>query len=529
MGLILLYIGLLVFSASLVNQHFSKGAYAWVSALITLGIMTIVTIFYFSFVFEQKKSIARDTIYESGNIFEYISSRVSEVINSTHRSQKQLEYGGPSFDKIWEIDSSEFIKNLTGFQGILLLEDLTKVLKSNTRKGFRINELLPDLLLTLKSNHDRYLTLRSPKGKHIFVIQYPLSNNRTVVSLFHVDDIILIPHKNVALAKFDLLVLYGDILLCNTFMYKRPEDVQPHQLISYDTEIAGIELQAFLQPLKTYSNKYRDMLPTMLLACGYLLAFFVGFLFYLIQKFKGLGQQLYKANNAKTLFLANVSHEVRTPLHGIIGTVSLMQRTELEPKQSRYLQIITSSAQHLLSLINNLLDLTKIESNSFNFVGQPCDVQQLCKDAIELLSCKALEKKLDLDFKFRQDPSIQGVKIPPQAFTQILINLLGNAIKFTDRGKVSLSVNIKDEGQNASMDVIIEDTGIGIPADRRNVIYEKFSQVDEKESIVRGGTGLGLYLTKSLVEKLGGKITFESTPGLGTTFYIQIPVEKIYE
>ncbi|MEX2115059.1 MAG: ammonium transporter [Pirellulales bacterium] len=229
---------------------------------------------------------------------------------------------------------------------------------------------------------------------------------------------------------------------------------------------------------------------------------------------------------AKSQFLANMSHEIRTPLNGVIGMLDLLAGTELAPKQLRYAQIAKSSADTLLSLINQILDFSKIEAGKLELESTEFDLRVLVEDAAEMFVGRAQQKNLELACQISPDIERQLMG-DPDRLRQIVINLVNNAIKFTERGEVVLRVALEDETRDqVTVRLSVSDTGIGIPEDRRDRLFQSFSQVDVSTTRQYGGTGLGLAITKSLVELMGGRIGVDGRPGQGSTFWCTIKLGK---
>ena len=234
------------------------------------------------------------------------------------------------------------------------------------------------------------------------------------------------------------------------------------------------------------------------------------------------------ANQAKSEFLANMSHEIRTPMNAIVGLSSLLAMENVtNDKRKEFVKTLQLSAASLLELINDLLDIAKIESENIELEKIPFDLHQMLNEVISIMEIKAQEKKIDLLFEF--DPHLQGNFIgDPLRLKQIAMNLIGNAIKFTQTGTVTCK--IAGEGDPAlpeaiiSMDVI--DTGIGIARNQLEGIFDKFSQADTSITRKYGGTGLGLAITKKLVELMNGAITVASERGEGTAFSVRIPLAR---
>ncbi|HZC68539.1 MAG TPA: response regulator [Nitrospirales bacterium] len=237
------------------------------------------------------------------------------------------------------------------------------------------------------------------------------------------------------------------------------------------------------------------------------------------------------ANVAKSEFLASMSHEIRTPMNAIIGMADLLAETPLSVEQTKYVQIFRRAGDNLLDLINDILDLSKVEASQLGLERTGFDLNELVEKVTEMLSVRAHAKFLELAGSIAPEvpPYLVG---DPTRLRQVLLNLLGNAIKFTDSGEVALRVEVdksRGEDQGGSKSVAlrfaISDTGIGIPPDKLGTIFERFTQVDSSTTRKHGGTGLGLAICKRLVELMGGRIWVESSPGSGTTFYFTVCVE----
>lgn len=226
----------------------------------------------------------------------------------------------------------------------------------------------------------------------------------------------------------------------------------------------------------------------------------------------------------KSAFLANMSHEIRSPMNAILGFSELLEPEGLTPRQSQYVRAIRDSGASLLQLINDILDLSKLEAGKLELHPDPTDMRDSCEFLRTVFGQQAVVKSLQLQFEL--SPNLpRALLLDRLRLRQVLVNLLGNAIKFTDRGyvKTRVSWHSAEKGETGTLMIDVQDTGIGIPADKLEEIFQPFVQADSRRTAEREGTGIGLTIVKRVTELMGGNLTVESSVGQGTTFHLRFP------
>jgi signal transduction histidine kinase len=239
-----------------------------------------------------------------------------------------------------------------------------------------------------------------------------------------------------------------------------------------------------------------------------------------------LVEETNRANQAKSDFLANMSHEIRTPMNCIIGFSDLLAQENLTQDQHVSVDIIKESGKTLLNLINDILDFSKIEAGKLDIEVTDCSLTKMLNSVESMIKLKTQEK--GIEFKVIKGHGLpETICTDPTRVHQCLVNLVSNAMKFTEQGHVHIRVSMEERRDNPYIRFDVEDTGIGIPEDKQQTIFESFIQADESTTRIYGGTGLGLSITKQLAGLLGGKVTLASEIGIGSVFSLVMPTTKI--
>jgi two-component system sensor histidine kinase EvgS len=238
-------------------------------------------------------------------------------------------------------------------------------------------------------------------------------------------------------------------------------------------------------------------------------------------------RQAERSELAKSRFLAVMSHEIRTPMNAILASIEMLQQSPLEPNQRKLALTASTASEALLGLLDDVLDLSKLDAHRLELETMPTDIERLAQKVVDVVTVKARDKALPIHLSV-DNPSGAHAVVDPTRLRQILLNLLGNAVKFTQRGSIMLDIRVEGaQSHPGRIHARVRDTGIGIPKDQQTKLFQAYVQADSATTRQYGGTGLGLTICKELVELMGGQISLESTQDVGTTVSFTIPARLV--
>lgn len=514
------------------------------SACMTLALTGLL---YTQLAAQERQTLLEIVHEENALVRRIIEDNLKNAVFGLKRMAQRWEAAGGTPQDLWRKDASNYVLNF---------DALTTIEWADSNYTIRWVEPLAGneaaLGLNIAFDEERKNALKGAAQKNTITLTPPLDlvqGYRAVISYIplHIND----EFNGFLIGIYDIDAFLHSVLPDefeelfnlrltdnNALLYASAgaEEV-PHDLhVDSHSDIFAHDWTVTVWPNQKFFDNHRSLLPHMILSGGGLLSLLVGFSIFYALTARRQSQLLYKqtheleeaksvaerANTMKSEFLANMSHELRTPLNGVIGAADLLQSLKLNKTQRNYVEIISASGSRLLNLINDILDLSKIEAGEHDIKPRNVALKTLVDKTVHLMTPQIVQKKLDMTIRY--DPDIpEVVFLDDLAVEQILTNLLSNAVKFTDTGGVLLSIDmIESPHTSPRLHFAVADNGIGIPPDKVDDVFDKFSQLDSSSTKKHKGTGLGLAISKHLVALMDGDIGVRSTPGEGAVFWFEI-------
>lgn len=508
-----------------------------ITAFLVLGMTTLTT--WKIFQKQEYKAVLALAQQDALHLIVFIEETIQDEILALERMKQRWEALDGYSQNLWEVDAQNYVQDLVGFNGLRLYSKDLKVVKEKSRVSIAA---IPSLDTLSKENwkdlkNGRAIFLPSQRKDHLLVFD-PLMRSQEfdgmLVAELNLEEIFRQVIGQLHLGNYLISLVFEQRTIFSDGNLFSPVLGKP-LVYRLDKKFPSWEVRFFIT--ESVASVLNSKLVKIVLFIGILGALIIGVLVSfgqsLLQKKKELQQindQLLEttkkaesAEKAKSVFLATMSHEIRTPLNAVIGTVDLLLETEATPMQKKYFLRINHAGKTLLNLINDVLDISKLEAGGMKLECVPSDLWFHMKAVADNLQLRAREKNIDI---FVDLPS----QAPPHVYTdplrleQVLYNLGNNALKFTEQGSITFRLRLKAQIDSlATFRFEVIDTGIGISTEDEQRLFSLFSQLNTANTRKHGGVGLGLFICKKLIEMMGGQMGLISEKGKGSTFWVEVP------
>lgn len=453
-------------------------------------------------------------------------------IKAFERLSSRIIYRGEVDKNFWLKDTDHYIKDFGYYDAFYLSDRMGKVILStpdNAKKTeFFVERKVARLLINTKEGKTYISSSVNVNGQRYIFWSYPLYKNENgkkqyfgeSIALVSIDKLFSKFSQNIGITGFTFKIVEEGKTIFDSNKDQREISLKGYIRDKLSSDLGGWEIEVYA--LRSVIQKIKTQTPEIVIGIGILLAILSGLVTFYFQRLRILRKKALSAEKSKAMFLANMSHEIRTPMNAIMGMTRLLKFELKDSEYAEQVNIIDDSSKSLLTILNDILDITKIEAGKLSITREEFELKQFIESISQFFRIEAEKKGLKLKYEI-QDGCPLNIITDEVRLRQVISNLVSNAIKFTDEGQIDIKVGFRNiDDHRVILKFDIKDTGIGIPEDSFNDIFKEFSQVENYSTRRHGGTGLGLSISRKIVNLLGGEIHVRSRVGHGSTLSFEI-------